>query len=89
MACGREPGFGCWLAPCAVAVPVPTSHPKHTHQQVHNHACMTTQEERMQKAVSVVADNFNTMRTGRANPAILDRITVSSVWRFKPPDCIL
>lgn len=50
---------------------------------------MTTQEERMQKAVSVVADNFNTMRTGRANPAILDRITVSSVWRFKPPDCIL
>jgi hypothetical protein len=34
------------------------------------------QEERMQKAVSVVADNFNTMRTGRANPAILDRIQV-------------
>lgn len=33
-------------------------------------------EERMQKAVSVVADNFNTMRTGRANPAILDRIQV-------------
>jgi hypothetical protein len=31
----------------------------------------------MQKAVSVVADNFNTMRTGRANPAILDRIVVS------------
>jgi hypothetical protein len=30
----------------------------------------------MQKAVSVVADNFNTMRTGRANPAILDRIQV-------------
>ena len=27
----------------------------------------------MQKAVSVVADNLNTMRTGRANPAILDR----------------
>eukprot|EP00878_Enallax_costatus_P002263 GHUV01002437.1.p1 GENE.GHUV01002437.1~~GHUV01002437.1.p1 ORF type:complete len:256 (+),score=82.72 GHUV01002437.1:205-972(+) len=33
-------------------------------------------EERMKKAVSVVADNFNTMRTGRANPAILDRIQV-------------
>eukprot|EP00775_Hariotina_reticulata_P010500 gene10500-10660_t len=36
----------------------------------------TDAEERMQKAVSVVADNFNTMRTGRANPAILDRIVV-------------
>lgn len=33
-------------------------------------------DERMKKAVSVVADNFNTMRTGRANPAILDRIQV-------------
>lgn len=35
------------------------------------------QDERMKKAVNVVADNFNTMRTGRANPAILDRIQVS------------
>lgn len=34
------------------------------------------QESRMQKAVDVVASNFNTMRTGRANPAILDRIQV-------------
>lgn len=34
------------------------------------------QESRMQKAVDVVAGNFNTMRTGRANPAILDRIQV-------------
>lgn len=41
---------------------------------VSRRACL--QEERMQKAVSVVADNFNTMRTGRANPAILDRIQV-------------
>lgn len=32
----------------------------------------------MQKAVNVVADNFNTMRTGRANPAILDRIQVGA-----------
>lgn len=32
----------------------------------------------MKKAVNVVADNFNTMRTGRANPAILDRIQVSN-----------
>jgi ribosome recycling factor len=30
----------------------------------------------MQKTVANVADNFNTMRTGRANPAILDRIQV-------------
>lgn len=36
------------------------------------------QDERMKKAVGVVADNFNTMRTGRANPAILDRIQVST-----------
>jgi len=32
----------------------------------------------MQKAIDVVAGNFNTMRTGRANPAILDRIQVSA-----------
>ena len=31
----------------------------------------------MQKAINVVAENFNTMRTGRANPAILDKIVVS------------
>ena len=30
----------------------------------------------MKKAVSVVVENFNTMRTGRANPAILDKIMV-------------
>jgi ribosome recycling factor len=36
------------------------------------------QEERMQKCASVVADNFNTIRTGRANPAILDRIQVGT-----------
>jgi hypothetical protein len=42
-------------------------------------ACIAliTQEERMKKALGVMADNFNTIRTGRANPAILDRITVS------------
>ncbi|KAI8475941.1 MAG: ribosome recycling factor domain-containing protein [Monoraphidium minutum] len=33
-------------------------------------------EERMKKAIAVVNDNFNTMRTGRANPAILDKIMV-------------
>jgi ribosome recycling factor len=30
----------------------------------------------MKKAVSVLADSFNTIRTGRANPAILDKIMV-------------
>jgi len=35
------------------------------------------QEDRMKKAVQVMADSVNTLRTGRANPAILDRIMVS------------
>lgn len=39
------------------------------------------QEARMQKTVANVADNFNTMRTGRANPAILDRIQVGVTSR--------
>lgn len=30
----------------------------------------------MDKAIGVVQENFNTMRTGRANPAILDKILV-------------
>jgi ribosome recycling factor len=30
----------------------------------------------MSKALGVLGDNFNTMRTGRANPAILDRVQV-------------
>lgn len=30
----------------------------------------------MSKALAVLGDNFNTMRTGRANPAILDRVQV-------------
>jgi ribosome recycling factor len=30
----------------------------------------------MKRAVDVVSENFNTMRTGRANPAILDKIIV-------------
>lgn len=36
----------------------------------------TDAEERMKKAVEATANNFNTIRTGRANPAILDRIMV-------------
>mmetsp|Transcript_7788 Transcript_7788/g.14145 ORF Transcript_7788/g.14145 Transcript_7788/m.14145 type:complete len:250 (-) Transcript_7788:14-763(-) len=34
-------------------------------------------EERMQKSMESVLANFNTIRTGRANPAILDRVMVS------------
>jgi hypothetical protein len=37
---------------------------------------MRHQEDRMKKAINVVVENFNTMRTGRANPAILDKIMV-------------
>ena len=33
-------------------------------------------EEKMQKALAALNSNFNTIRTGRANPAVLDRITV-------------
>jgi len=33
-------------------------------------------EDRMKKAIVVLGENFNTIRTGRANPAILDRIMV-------------
>lgn len=34
------------------------------------------QEERMKKSLASLADNFNTIRTGRANPAVLDKIMV-------------
>jgi len=33
-------------------------------------------EEKMKKTVSVLKDELNTVRAGRANAAILDRITV-------------
>lgn len=33
-------------------------------------------EEKMKKTISVVQDEFNSIRAGRANPAMLDRITV-------------
>lgn len=33
-------------------------------------------DQKMQKALSVLNSNFNTIRAGRANPAVLDRITV-------------
>ena len=33
-------------------------------------------EQKMQKALNALNSNFNTIRAGRANPAVLDRITV-------------
>lgn len=33
-------------------------------------------EEKMQKTVHVLQDNFNAIRAGRANPKVLDRITI-------------
>jgi len=47
------------------------AHTPHAHLQP-----PPVQEERMQKALQVLADGVNTLRTGRANPAILDRIMV-------------
>jgi ribosome recycling factor len=35
------------------------------------------QEERMKKSLLSLGESFNTIRTGRANPAILDKIMVS------------
>ena len=37
---------------------------------------MLTVEERMEKALSALGDNFNSVRTGRANAMLLDRIRV-------------
>ncbi|GJQ14955.1 hypothetical protein GpartN1_g6746.t1 [Galdieria partita] len=34
-------------------------------------------EERMKKSLEIVKNNLSTLRTGRANPALLDRLTVS------------
>lgn len=36
-----------------------------------------TYEERMKKTVAVLEDEFQTVRVGRANPRVLDRITVN------------
>ncbi|CAN8073141.1 unnamed protein product [Agarophyton chilense] len=37
----------------------------------------TKSEERMKKTMESLQSNFNTVRTGRANPSILDRVMVS------------
>jgi hypothetical protein len=38
--------------------------------------CVYFQKEKMEKAIETIQTNFNTVRTGRANPAMLDRIEV-------------
>jgi len=37
---------------------------------------LKTYEDRMKKTVAVLEDDFSTIRVGRANPRVLDRITV-------------
>lgn len=37
---------------------------------------VVTQMERMEKSLESVTKNFATLRTGRANPAMLDRVKV-------------
>ena len=42
-------------------------------------------EERMEKTLSVLEENFSEVRAGRANPAILNKVKVdyySSCWYF-------
>lgn len=36
----------------------------------------------MEKTIENVKSNFNSIRTGRANPAILDKVEVESCLRF-------
>ena len=43
-------------------------------------------EEKMQKALAALNSNFNTIRAGRANPAVLDRITVEYYGTPPPPN---
>jgi len=50
---------------------------------------MCVQENRMKKAVQVMADTINTLRTGRANPAILDRIVVGVLACSPCPRCFV
>ena len=43
-----------------------------------------TVEEKMKKTISVVQDEFNSVRAGRANPAMLDRISVEYYGAMTP-----
>lgn len=40
--------------------------------------------ERMEKSIDAIRGNFNTVRTGRANPAILDRVEVEYYGAMTP-----
>lgn len=60
----------------AVPTPDPSSFPD-------NKPCPIQQMEKMEKSVEATKRSFNTVRTGRANPAMLDRIEV----RAGPPTC--
>jgi ribosome recycling factor len=43
-----------------------------------------TIEEKMKKTISVVQDEFNSVRAGRANPSMLDRISVEYYGAMTP-----
>ncbi|WP_119067974.1 ribosome recycling factor [Rubrobacter indicoceani] len=45
---------------------------------------LSSAEERMQKAVEAARQQFGTVRTGRANPALLDRIEVEAYGSKMP-----
>eukprot|EP00184_Porphyridium_aerugineum_P006700 CAMPEP_0184703614 /NCGR_PEP_ID=MMETSP0313-20130426/28468_1 /TAXON_ID=2792 /ORGANISM="Porphyridium aerugineum, Strain SAG 1380-2" /LENGTH=240 /DNA_ID=CAMNT_0027164429 /DNA_START=93 /DNA_END=815 /DNA_ORIENTATION=+ len=42
-----------------------------------NKELLKTSEDRMKKSIDAVGSAFNTVRTGRANPSVLDRVMVS------------
>ncbi|SMP47476.1 ribosome recycling factor [Anoxynatronum buryatiense] len=41
-------------------------------------------EEKMKKTIAVIQDEFNSVRAGRANPAMLDRITIEYYGAVTP-----
>ena len=45
---------------------------------------MLDMEERMEKSIDSIRTNFNTVRTGRANAAILDRVEVEYYGAMTP-----
>ena len=45
--------------------------------------------DRMEKAMEVMTDNFSTVRTGRANPNMLDRIEVDYYGAMTPFEIVI
>ena len=41
-------------------------------------------EEKMKKTISVLKSDLSTMKAGRANPTMLDRIQVEVLWKYVP-----